>query len=169
MTKLRDGKLCNALWEETVFDLVKSSHIFMDGMSFWRFGISITYSHWCILERMTVFSNCFVITNMTAQKWSKDFFSKWNQIHRKLRIWSHLLNNSLMENFIFVQCIFNLLIFLKVFQICVSNVLLNLQKSHFFSKSDKPCFSIIIIAFTSFIILTYDFETGTFPERNVTK
>ena len=122
MTKLWDGKLCNTLWEETMFDLVKSSHIFMDGMSFWRFGISITYSHWCILERMTVFSNCFVITNMTAKKWSKDFFSKWNQIHRKLRIWSHLLNNSLMENFIFVQCIFNLLIFSKVFQICVSNV-----------------------------------------------
>ena len=29
----------------------------------------------------------------------KDFFSKWNQIPRKLRIWSHLLKKSL-----FVQC-----------------------------------------------------------------
>ena len=31
----------------------------------------------------------------------KDFFSKCAQIHRKLRIWSHLLEKSLMENFIF--------------------------------------------------------------------
>ena len=31
----------------------------------------------------------------------KHFFSKCDQIHRKLRIWSHLLKNSLMENFIF--------------------------------------------------------------------
>ena len=31
----------------------------------------------------------------------KDFFSKCDQIHRKLRIWSHLLKKSLMENFIF--------------------------------------------------------------------
>ena len=32
----------------------------------------------------------------------KDFFSKYDQIRRKLRIWSHLLKKSLMENFIFV-------------------------------------------------------------------
>ena len=31
----------------------------------------------------------------------KNFFSKCDQIHRKLRIWSHLLEKSLMENFIF--------------------------------------------------------------------
>ena len=30
-----------------------------------------------------------------------DFFSKWDQIRRKLRIWSHLLQKSIMENFIF--------------------------------------------------------------------
>ena len=34
----------------------------------------------------------------------KDFFSKCDQIRRKLQIWSHLLKKSLMENFIFVQC-----------------------------------------------------------------
>ena len=32
---------------------------------------------------------------------SKDFFSKCEQIGRKLRIWSHLLKKSLMKNFIF--------------------------------------------------------------------
>ena len=31
----------------------------------------------------------------------KDFFSKCDQIHKKLWIWSHLLNKSLMRNFIF--------------------------------------------------------------------
>ena len=40
----------------------------------------------------------------TAQKMRfsiKDFFSKNDQIRRKLRIWSHLLKKSLNENFIF--------------------------------------------------------------------
>ena len=38
----------------------------------------------------------------------KDFFSKCDQIPRKLPIWSHLLKKSFMENFFFhffVQCI----------------------------------------------------------------
>ena len=40
----------------------------------------------------------------TAQKikfFLKDFFSKYDQIRSFLRIWSHLLKKSLMENFIF--------------------------------------------------------------------
>ena len=40
----------------------------------------------------------------TAQKlefFIKDFFSKCDQIRSFLRIWSHLLKKSLMENFIF--------------------------------------------------------------------
>ena len=42
--------------------------------------------------------------NLTAQirKFSiKDFFSKCDQIRRNMRIWSHLLKKSVMENFIF--------------------------------------------------------------------
>ena len=31
----------------------------------------------------------------------KDYFSKCDHIRRKLRIWSQLLKNSLMKNFIF--------------------------------------------------------------------
>ena len=31
----------------------------------------------------------------------KDFFSKCDQIHSFLRIWSHLLKETLMENFMF--------------------------------------------------------------------
>ena len=40
----------------------------------------------------------------TAQKMMfsvKAFFGKFDQIHRFLRIWSHLLKKSLMENLIF--------------------------------------------------------------------
>ena len=42
-------------------------------------------------------------TNITAQKMKfsvKDFFSKCDQICKKLRIWSHLLKKSLLKNFI---------------------------------------------------------------------
>ena len=48
-----------------------------------------------------------MVKDYTAQKIKfsiKDFFSKNDQIRRKLWIWSHLLEKSLMENFIFVQC-----------------------------------------------------------------
>ena len=42
----------------------------------------------------------------TKMKFSiKDFSSKCDQISRKLRIWSHLLKKSLMENFIFCAVI----------------------------------------------------------------
>ena len=41
----------------------------------------------------------------------KDFFSKCDQIRRKLQIWSHLLKKSLMENFIF--CAVSIKIFLQ--------------------------------------------------------
>ena len=51
---------------------------------------------------------CAVIASndgaITAQKIKfsmKDFFSKYDQIRRKMRIWSHLLKKSLMENFTF--------------------------------------------------------------------
>ena len=43
----------------------------------------------------------------TAQKMkfsNKDFFSKYDQIRRFQRIWSHLLTKPLMENFFFVEC-----------------------------------------------------------------
>ena len=47
-----------------------------------------------------------VMTITTAQKTPKfsikEFFSKCDQIRRFLRIWSHLLKESLMDNFIFL-------------------------------------------------------------------
>ena len=38
---------------------------------------------------------------------AKDFFSKYDQIDRKLQIWAHLLKKSLKEYFIFVQCLWH--------------------------------------------------------------
>ena len=34
---------------------------------------------------------------------NEESFRKYDQIRRKLRIWSHLLKKSLMENFIFCE------------------------------------------------------------------
>ena len=48
-----------------------------------------------------------VKSNRAAQKMKfpiKDFFSKCDQVRRKLRIWSHLLKKSLMETSFFVHC-----------------------------------------------------------------
>ena len=54
-----------------------------------------------IIEKSNIFQ---AFPSATAQKIKfaiKDFFSKCDQIRKKLRIWSHLLRKSLMENFIF--------------------------------------------------------------------
>ena len=48
--------------------------------------------------------NLFPNVSYTVQKMKfsiKDFISKYDQIRRKLRIWSHLLKKSLLENFTF--------------------------------------------------------------------
>ena len=45
----------------------------------------------------------------------KYFFSKCDQIHRKLRIWSHLLKTSFMENFIFCAVPFLILALLTLY------------------------------------------------------
>ena len=50
------------------------------------------------------FSKCDLSAGNFAQKTKfsiTDFVSKCDQICRKLRIWSHLLKKSVMENFIF--------------------------------------------------------------------
>ena len=49
----------------------------------------------------------YIKSHCSKMKFSiTDFFNKCDQIRRKLRIWSHLLKKSLMENFIFfaVSC-----------------------------------------------------------------
>ena len=63
----------------------------------------------CNLEQVTLTKppnqNTCKTINTPAQKLNfsiKDFFSKWDQIRWKLRIWSHLRKKSWMENFIFL-------------------------------------------------------------------
>ena len=61
----------------------------------------------------SVFYSCkrkrlLLATNFIEKKMKfsiKDFFTKCDQIRRKLRIWSHLLKKSLIENFIFCAVI----------------------------------------------------------------
>ena len=64
-----------------------------------QFSFSILKSNWNNFEKFEVY---------TAQKMKfsiNDFFSKCDQIRRKLRIWSHLPKKSLMKNFIFCAVI----------------------------------------------------------------
>ena len=50
----------------------------------------------------------FYVTTQKMKFSVKDFFSKCDQIRNLLRIWSHLLKKSLMENFIsYALCILN--------------------------------------------------------------
>ena len=59
----------------------------------------------------------FIVT-LTVQKIKlsiKDYFGKRDQIRRKLRIWSHLLKKSLMENFIF-DAVYLQIQFMHIFQ-----------------------------------------------------
>ena len=65
----------------------------------------------------------------TAQKTKfsiKDFFTKCDQIRRKLLIWSHLLQKFLIENFIFcevkLQCQINKVFILRNRDITLMNV-----------------------------------------------
>ena len=58
--------------------------------------------HWIPFFVCAVWLNWNYFTTAQKMKFSiKDLFSKFDQILRKLRIWSHLLKKYLMENFIF--------------------------------------------------------------------
>ena len=65
-----------------------------------------TFNVFEMLKQLRVQLFLLLMSNTTATiqkvKFSiKDFFSKCDQIRRKLRIWSHLLKKSLTENFFF--------------------------------------------------------------------
>ena len=93
-----------------------------------------------ILKRKSnkIYELCFLVTiRITAQKMNipiKDFFSKFNQIRRKLQIWSHLLKKSLMENLI--CCEANYLLWQETFfgLISVTNNIQNEKTPHISEK-----------------------------------
>ena len=69
------------------------------------------FRYWITVTQLNIWKIFLVYT--TAQKMKfpiKYFFSKCDKIHRELRIWSHLLKISLMENSIF--CAVHLLAFM---------------------------------------------------------
>ena len=69
--------------------------------------IDYSKKKFCIIQNITYLNYLTFPLSLdtdTAQKMKfpiKDLFSKCDQIRRKLPVWSHLLNKSLMENFIF--------------------------------------------------------------------
>ena len=72
--------------------------------------VSTSTDSYFLLHQINISNKPFTLQEMSVRSLHKnmkfsinDFFSKCDQIRRKLRIWSHLLNKSLMENFIFVQ------------------------------------------------------------------
>ena len=83
----------------TGFSIIEASvirdliHLLKDQYQVFKYQIS------SITTQKMKFSIKDFSVNMT--KSANDFFGKWDQIRRKLGIWSHLLKKSLMENFIF--------------------------------------------------------------------
>ena len=60
----------------------------------------------------------------------KDFFNKFDQIRRKLRIWSRWLNKTLLKNFIFCVVVMTAIRLLLVNQFQPS-IALHMETSHF--------------------------------------
>ena len=72
------------------------------------------------------------LTKYTPQKIKlsiKDFFSKCDQIRRKLRIWSNLLKKPLMENFIVCAVMMK-------FSMTIQHHNINVHHKYFSEKSD---------------------------------
>ena len=91
---------------------VKQSHHNCNGKNNWgtkqSYRERVFINNWCkiyVKSRKLNVLDPFIKNPLSiAQKMMfsmKDFFSKCHQIRSFLRIWSHLLNKSLIENFIF--------------------------------------------------------------------
>ena len=61
----------------------------------------------------------FAINARKMKSSIKDFFSKCDQILRKLWIWSHLLKKSLMENFIFLCSVLSIDYFSTTYNVTI--------------------------------------------------
>ena len=91
-------------WNITLTFLWRRSLCSANGwIGFWLMGISVMKE---LNDKLNNLIDLMIISvnNYTAQKMKfsiQDFFSKCDQTHSFLRIWSHLLKKSLVENFIF--------------------------------------------------------------------
>ena len=55
-----------------------------------------------IIKKIKFFLESFIYTAQEMKFFIKDFFSKYDQIGRKMQIWAHLLKKSLMEKLHFL-------------------------------------------------------------------
>ena len=79
-----------------------------------------------------------LITTQKIKSSIKDFFSKGNQIRRKLQIWSNLLKKSLMENFIFWAVYFTIFLVYVFMHLRLAVIFILSEKDNFcgiFKKS----------------------------------
>ena len=76
--------------------------------------MSMTCEMHCIwsalFEKMCLSYKIYILCFTKMKFIIKDFFSKCEEIRRKLRIWSHLLKTSLTENFIFCTVLIELML-----------------------------------------------------------
>ena len=90
-------KSCFAFAEETVH---QDSKLFMGSLD-----VDSLFNNIPLEETINAYTNLlynnYVITAQKMKFSIEDFYSKCDEIRRKLRIWSHLLKKSLTENFIF--------------------------------------------------------------------
>ena len=90
----------------------------------------------------------------------KDFFSKYDQIRRKLWIWSHLPKKFLMVNVIFCTLLIQHVV-LAVFNMSQWNTMNETSKSNLFSlfKMEKQTHRIrAVLAWFIFIFLSYYYD-----------
>ena len=96
-----------------------------DLVNVWNEFIEVKLSIKFQIDSIDIF---IILVTITAQKMKfsiRDFFSKYDQILRKARIWSHLLKKFLMKNFYF--CV--------VQYFCLPN---------FWTLSKNKCFSTVV-------------------------
>ena len=98
----------------------------------------------------------------------KGFFSKFDQIRIFLRVWSHLLKKSLMENFIFCA----VLILMENFNMTTSNSIssqfldtfvlspVNVNSTCFKNSKNPSCIDLLPTNFKPSVMKTNFFETG---------
>ena len=83
----------------------------------------------------------------------KDFFSKWDQIRRKLHIWSHLPKKSLRENFIF----------------CVVWTLIRVSNFTYKTRIVRPCTNLHSAPFSSTQLHPADLSLLRYKNQNIAR
>ena len=128
------------------YGVISGPYFFVFGLNTGKYGPEITpyldtlYVVWVMFPvlQYSFLSYEYRVFFYTAQKMKfsiKDFFSKCDQIRRKLRIWSHLLKKSLVEKLIF--CAVQLMISWRVLKAHFAWKQLQADYSKYIWKEEK--------------------------------